>query len=306
MPQVALAGVVERDIDFLLVEEFVAADGFLPWFLGKIGVSGDFEPVAVTHSVTTATGETDIELTLRSASTTLIILLENKIDANLQPRQPERYRDRAARYITEGQCSACTTVLVAPMAYFPEGDPLGFDHTIPYEDILDWFLRDDRLGPRKEAKIALLQRALARGSAGWIMVPDETATDFWRRYWELSRALAPELRMVRPDAKPAGSTFTYFRPSNLPKGVALLHKVSDGNVDLQLAGMASALKSLREKYGGFLEPGMTLEVASKSAVFRLTVPPIDIRAPFQDSEPALREGIWAAKLLNVWAKRAGI
>lgn len=51
---------------------------------------------------------------------------------------------------------------------------------------------------------------------------------------------------------------------------------------------------------------MTVEVAGKSAVIRITVPPIDLRAPFIESEPAVKEGIWAAKLLNVWSKRAGL
>ena len=223
MPQVTISSVVERDIDFLLVEELVAPDGFLPWFLARIGLSGTYEPVAVAHSATTPTGETDIELTIRSASGTRVILLENKIDANLQPRQAERYRERAARYVAEGQCSAASTVLVASAAYFAsDAHDLGFDHTVSYEDILDWFVHADRLGSRKEAKLALLQRALARGSAGWVMVPDESATEFWRRYWELSRALAPELRMDEPQAKPAISTFIYFRPAGLPKGVKLI------------------------------------------------------------------------------------
>lgn len=87
--------------------------------------------------------------------------------------------------------------------------------------------------------------------------------------------------MVKPEAKPAASRFIYFRPAGLPKGVQLIHKASYGHVDLQVAGMARALKSLGEKYGGFLEPGMALEVANKSAVFRLRIPRINIRAPFR-------------------------
>lgn len=241
MTQVSISGVIERDIDFLLIEELVASDGFLPWFLAKIGLSGTYEPVAVAHSTTTPNGETDIELTIRSASGTRLILIENKIDANLQPRQAERYRERAARYVAQGRCSAASTVLVAPAAYFAsEADGLGFDHTVSYEDILDWFVHADRLGSRKEAKIALLQHALASGSDGWVMIPDESATVFWRRYWELYRSIAPELRMVKPEAKTAASRFVYFRPAGLPKGVQLIHKASYGHVDLQMAGMARA------------------------------------------------------------------
>lgn len=51
---------------------------------------------------------------------------------------------------------------------------------------------------------------------------------------------------------------------------------------------------------------MTLEAANKSAVVRPVVPRIDIRALLQDSEPAVKEGIWAASLLHLWVRRAGM
>lgn len=306
MVQIAVSGVVERDIDFLLIEEFGASQEFLEWFLQRIGILEQSEIVAIAHSATTSTGETDIELTISTPRGTVMVLLENKIDANLQPRQPERYRERAVRYVKEGQCTACATVLVAPQVYFgDEPHTMGFDHVLPYEDILDWFDHAEQLGERRQPKIALLRRALDRGSAGWKLVPDETATEFWRRYWELTRTLAPELRMPRPEVKPATSTFIYFRPASLPSGATLVHKLPYGNVDIQLAGKAATIDDVNTKYGPLLEPGMSVEAAGKSAVIRLTVPPIDMRAPFLDSEGAVREGIWAAKLLNVWFKRAG-
>jgi hypothetical protein len=236
-----------------------------------------------------------------------MVLVENKIDANLQPRQAERYRERASRHVKEGHCSACLTVIVAPKAYFgAEPADLGFDHVITYEDILQWFADAKHLSTRRLAKMALLSRAVNRGASGWNPIPDESVTEFWRRYWELCRAIAPELRMARPDMKPATSGFIYFRPCELPKGAILVHKVPYGNVDIQLAGKAGELQKLSQKYGPLLEPGMTLEAASKSAAIRISVPPIDMRAPFADSQPAVREGIWAAKLLHVWAKRANI
>jgi hypothetical protein len=306
MVEIAVSGVVERDIDFLLVEEFAASRQFVEWFLQRIGIVEQSEVVAIAHSATTSTGETDIELTISTTRGIVMVLLENKIAANLQPRQAERYRERAVRYVKEGQCSRCATVLVAPQVYFA-GEPqtLGFDHVLPYEDILDWFDHAEELGERRQPKIALLRRAIDRGSAGWKLVPDETATEFWRRYWELTRTLAPELRMPRPEVKPANSAFIYFRPAGLPRGVTLVHKLTYGYVDLQLAGKAATIDDVKAKYDPLLEPGMSVEAAGKSAVIRLTVPPIDMRAPFLDSEGAVREGIWAAKLINVWFKRAG-
>lgn len=307
MPHIAVSGVVERDIDFILVEELAAPDGFLAWFLARIGLPADYELTSVAHSATTSTGETDIELTLASGDTKVMVLVENKIDANLQPRQAERYRDRASRHVKEGQCSVCITVIVAPKAYFAgEAIDLGFDRVITYEDLLGWFEDAESLSTRRLLKTALLSRAVNRGGSAWKLVPDETATEFWRRYWELCRTIAPELRMARPDAKPATSAFIFFRPSGLPKSAQLVHKLPYGNVDIQLAGMAGELQKLGQQYGPLFEPGMTLEAANKSAAIRITVPPVEMRAPFAESESAVREGIWAAKLLNVWAKRAKI
>jgi len=306
MVRIAVSGVVERDIDLLLVEEFAASREFRKWFLQRIGIIEQSEIVAIAHSTTTSTGETDIDLTIESPRGIVRVLLENKIDADLQPRQAERYHERVVRYVKEGQCAACVTVLVAPQVYFgDETQSMGFDHVLPYEDILEWFEHANQLGERRQPKLALLRRALDRASAGWKLVPDETVTEFWRRYWELARALAPELQMPKPGVKPANSSFIYFRPSGLPSGVTLVHKLPYGKVDIQLAGRAAAIDEVRTKYGPILQPGMSVEAAGKSVVIRLTVPPIDMHAPFVESEGAVREGIWAAKLLNVWFRKAG-
>lgn len=235
-----------------------------------------------------------------------MVLLENKIDANLQSRQPQRYRERAVRYVKQGQCAVCVTVLAAPQVYLG-GEPhsIGFDHVLPYEDIVDWFEHADQIGERRQPKIALLRRALGRGLAGWKLVPNETTTEFWRQYWEVSRALAPELRMPKPGVKPVNSTFIYFHPTGFPSGVMLVHKVGYGHVDIQLAGKAATIEEVNRKYGPFLQPGMTVQAAGKSAAIRLKIAPIDIHAPLPKSGGAVREGIWAAKLLNVWFKRIG-
>jgi len=57
MAHIAVSGVVERDIDFVLVEEFAAPDGFLAWSLAKCGLPPDCELASVAHSATTSTGD---------------------------------------------------------------------------------------------------------------------------------------------------------------------------------------------------------------------------------------------------------
>jgi hypothetical protein len=304
MTQLILSGVSERDIDFVLLEELFASSDFAQWFLSRLGIAATSSVVTIAHSVSTSTGESDIELTLQLDGQTHIVLIENKIDAILQPLQAERYRERAERYVRDGQCAYCHTALVAPKVYVGK-DPqsLGFDSVVTYEAIRKWLRARRSQGRRAKFKSILIERALHRGSAGWRLVPDETATEFWRRYWELTKVLAPELRMPRPGIKPATSAFIYFRPIALPKDVRLVHKMPYGNVDLQFAGMAKEIKALQNRYAPLLEPGMEIVPASKSAAVRIAVPEIDLASPFPASEQAVREGIWAARLLLLWFKK---
>ncbi|MGH9892471.1 MAG: hypothetical protein ACREA0_10895, partial [bacterium] len=149
-------------------------------------------------------------------------------------------------------------------------------------------------------KQALLRGAINRGAAGWQLVPDESATAFWQRYWELAKRLAPDLRMPRPADKPARSGFIRFRPAGLPAGVELLHKVRYGNVDLQFARMGDRVSELENRYAGRLDSDMRVDQAAKSAVVRITVPLVDIGAPFRESEEAVRTGLQAAMKLLGW------
>lgn len=302
MTTIEVSGVCERDVDLLMLEEFVATRPFFEWFAEKIGVSLSSELLRVARSVTTSIGESDLELTVQDNQQTVRVLIENKVDAIFQPRQAERYCERAAGYLRDGACSSTLTVLVAPGDYFPdEEDTCGFDRRVTYEDMLAWFEDPSRDDPRIRYKRAILESAIARGGTGWQLVPNEEVTDFWKRYWQIANADAPELRMPRPDIKPTKSGFIRFKPAGLRQGVKLLHKVRYGNVDLQFAGMGERVGELEQRYRGRLEPGMFVEGAGKSAVVRVLVPRIDMSAPFGDTEAAVRKGLESAlRLLELY------
>ncbi|HWO89883.1 MAG TPA: PD-(D/E)XK nuclease family protein [Gemmatimonadales bacterium] len=301
MTEIDIPGVCERDLDLLLLEEFVASRPFFEWFMNQIGIPASAQLRRAARSTSTSSGESDLDLTLDCGTHLVRVLIENKIDATLQPRQAQRYTERARQYIRSGECDACVTVIIAPNEYFPDdSDTLGFDRRISYEALLRWFDSASQLGPRGRYKQVLLQHALDRGRRGWQLVPDEVTTAFWRRYWELANSLAPQLQMPAPSEKPATSAFIRFKPAALPPTVELLHKVPHGNVDLQFSGMADRLAELHRQFGGQLRHGMRIERAFKSAVVRISVPRVDVRAPFLESEPALREALAAAADLLDW------
>ena len=65
----SISSVTERDIDLLLLEEFVATPAFAKWFnLQTSAQDLSEEPVISAHrSVTTSTGESDLEIVMLSS-----------------------------------------------------------------------------------------------------------------------------------------------------------------------------------------------------------------------------------------------
>ena len=294
--------VCERDIDLLLMEEFVASPEFRSWFLCEVGVEHPAELIEAYRSVKTMNGESDLELTFHSSSGLIKILVENKVDAAFQPNQPERYSERADGYRALKKYQEALTVVVAPEVYFgDDGSAFGFDAKVTYDDALAWFEQAE-IGARKDYKLAILRGAIDRARRGWKLVPHRGVGDFWRAYWELCEEIAPELSMPVPKAEiPAESHFMRFRPALLPAGVSLWHKVAYGHVDLQFAGMGNKLAEMEHLYRPSLLPSMRIERAAKSAVIRVRVEPVDMTATtFREAAASIRKGIEAASLLLEW------
>ena len=63
MLDIQISGVCERDIDLLLLEELSSSREFLDWFILQIEDSRIVEKLkSVKRSVTTTSGESDIEI----------------------------------------------------------------------------------------------------------------------------------------------------------------------------------------------------------------------------------------------------
>lgn len=301
LPRIELGGVTERDIDLLLLEELVVSADFRDWFGIQAGLEMPQSLDGAARSVVTSTGESDLEVTYRREDLRTRLLVENKIDAAFQRRQAERYLERAQTYLARRECEHVVTVVIAPRSY---ADSIkGFDCTITYEAIREWFADAATGDPRSLYKLHLLDAAIARGDSGWKMVPDPAATGFWHNYWKLACAEAPALHMPRPGQKPATSSFIRFKPHELSKGIALLHKVPYGSVDLQFSGQAERIGEFATTYESTLEPGMTIAPANKSVAVRIVVDPIALESVFTAVEGQVRVALQAALRLLSWYKR---
>lgn len=271
--RIAIAGVSERDMDLLLLEEFQSSHGFQQWFIGKV-LGNDArlgELIFAQRSITQSTGESDLEIAFADSSGgTVRFLIENKVNAGFQPQQAERYRKRGDSYVTRKDSSLCHTVIIAPSRYFGGRESTkGFDMRITYEDVHDWFAEAAELGERRKYKLALIQSAIDKGTLGYQPIDDMPVTDFWRAYWLFAREHAAELEMKEPLSKPSRSSFIYFRPPSLPRGTELCHKFSKGHVDLQINGFGNRLNELHRLLGPHLRQDMTPKQAGKSAAIRL-------------------------------------
>lgn len=124
---VGLRRVYERHLDLLVAEELECNERFLRWFLEECFGPIDIQPSGVRVVVghvddmegnSQNAGEDDLLVEARLESgDSLVVLIENKIDAVLQPRQIDRYVARARRYITDRNASAATVAAVAPQSY---------------------------------------------------------------------------------------------------------------------------------------------------------------------------------------------
>lgn len=302
MTDIDLRGVSERDLDLFLLEEVVASDAFRSWFVSRIDLDPTAELIRAGRSVTTSTGESDLEFTYEdSDGRTIRVLVENKVDAMFQHRQPERYAERAEAYVQAGECDEAKTVLFAPDVY--SSDNAGFDYRITYEDVRKLLESRPNSSSRYAYKLALLEAAIHRGTSGWTLEPDEAVTNFWDEYWKRASSLAPQLRMAKPGAKPATSTFVRFNPAALPPGITLIHKFAHGNVDLQFSGLAARASEFHRRYSGLLDDGMAIAEAGKSLAVRIEVPTVQPETPFAESADDVVAGLHAAARLVEWYVR---
>lgn len=303
-PRILISGVRERDIDLLLLEEFVASLEFAGWFWRQTG-GGESDVVEVANprrSVTHSLGESDLQVALRDSEGSLHgLLIENKVAADMQPAQAERYRLRGDELLSSGEYADVGTVLVAPESYLgPEGELHGFDARVSYESIRDWFDSRTTLGMRRDYKKLLLTSAIEKSGLGYQLIEDPAVTDFWKSYWRLANRVAPLLQMREPGQKPASAGFVHFRPPRFPKNVGVVHKLRQGFVDLQFAGMGERVAELMVRYNGRLGEGMEVVRASKSGAVRLEVPRLRTTEPFSEQEADAQRGVLAAKRLAEW------
>jgi hypothetical protein len=285
----------ERDLDVLMGALF-ASEALRAFILkSAIGWTKNHSLLRTRVSETADAGETDILLVVDlEGSNRLAVMIEDKIDAPLQPEQANRYRQRGEQGIRDGGWGRFTTCLCAPESYLAEErSKEEWCSYISLESVSEWAKRSN---DRHDAFLAAIcEEAVAKRES---LVSDKSpeATEFWKSYRLLARQLLPEVDITRlgPSVGLA-SPWPRFGVAALPANMLLEHKPQQKCVDLTFA--RSTLEALRQRLPATLPLDVKSAKAGQSAALRIAVPPVDHLRPFNEQEDNLLEGFAAVDRL---------
>jgi hypothetical protein len=281
----------ERDIDIMLAEEFAVSPEFAAWFLKQTKKFAKTEAkfVEVCVSKSDSTGESDLVVRFDTpeSNSRFALLIEDKIDAPLQPEQEGRYRRRAEAEKSRGDYSDYEVILCSPEAYGGRHPDASFDSFVSYEAI-ESFLRNHQLSdPRALYRADFIHTAADRGN-GWVRVDDPITNAFWEAAYAMADKDFRELEM-QPLELTKDSTWITFRPDDMPtrpRHIYVSFKGDRGFMDLTFTGCAARLFSpLVQPH---LENDMTVHQTRKSAAIRIRVEGFKVSEPLDTVLPKVR------------------
>ena len=271
----------ERDMDILIMEEFICNEAFRDLFYGQEGInlSSNFAVCEAYKSLSDNDGESDITFIVSDGKARVAILIEDKIDAPTMNEQSKRYVTRAEKGIVNGKYDEYYIFLVCPSKYWEKHEKdknAQYKYKVFYEDIRDLYVSGHT--PREIYKCQMIQTAINAQKNGYQVIENEDVTRFWKDLREFC-AKNRVIMLGGDTAKGSEACWPEFQTSL--KNVKIVYKSNKGYVDLQFAGYGDKIGSLREiliqKLGDNFEgkldrKELSLERAEKSAVVRISNP----------------------------------
>jgi hypothetical protein len=287
--------ILERDVDLILLEEFITDHSFCDWFVNELNLPGIFSVNGAWRSISGfGLGETDILFSYNSEDLKIFILIENKLDASFQESQYERYTKRASEYLIKNECDKIFTVLVAPNLYCENQND--FENYISYETIASRF---ELIGTKRNLfKSELLKIASEKLRRGYQPVNSETVQKFWHSYWHYKEKHHSSFTMKKPGIVPHNSDWPMLYDDEL-QGITFYHKFGQGNTDANFRGFSNELYfKIKDK----LPNGMLLEKHNKSFSIRIKSSKIDRTKEFEDQIEDIKKGLFNLEQIRNWIK----
>jgi hypothetical protein len=170
----------ERDVDLLLAEEFAVNPIFAERFKNVTKFNGQTATVVdFWVSKSNNLGESDlIVIYQKEEGQRFALLIEDKVDAPLQPDQAARYRQRADRDCKLRIYSDYEVILCAPRHYIENrSDLVEFDTLIPLEQVAQMLHAPG--DSRAVYRSTFLETVGTKRVNAWLRDNDISTNEFW-------------------------------------------------------------------------------------------------------------------------------
>lgn len=305
------AGVTERDMDLLFLEEFCSSKDFANLFMSKIGVD-DFEITRVIHSnhqtgeginvkdagCETCRGESDMTVIYQSHGVQKALLIEDKINACAQPNQRVRYDNRGRLAVENHEYEQFDVFMVAPEQYLGSPAAQNYENTVSYEEILEYFKAQDT--PRAVYKVSLLNKAVNKGISSYaIQIPNDKVMSFYDSYIDFVETNHNSFRIETSKGGQHGSKSSWIVYSTKNPDIKIKHKTRncvdllircEKDKDLLIANLHQYVKELED---------VQAEVISfeREACVRIEVPGLDRGISVYEQIPVMQKCMKAIGIL---------
>ena len=283
---------LERDMDLLIMEEFICSPQFAKIFLDTASVQGNYIIEEAIHSMRDADlGESDIVFILNIDGKRHAIHIEDKVDALAMPNQCGRYSQRAKKDIAAGKYDTYSVLIVAPAQYLSDNkEAHKYENQVSYEQLRDYFIARDDL--RAQYKLALIDRAICDQKAGCQYEANPGVVSFCAAMDAYQKEYYPSL--------PIGTQAWWRGYKTLLPNATIVYKANKGFCDLQFSNCAR--EDLLRYVKDYISDRMTVEKAGKSASVRIVVPPVWFEHRFEDNITAVDAALSAMSELSQLAR----
>lgn len=272
---------LERDIDLLIIEEFISSKDFANIFLNAVNINDEYIIEEAIHSKMDAElGESDIVFILNINGKRHALHIEDKIDALAMPNQSRRYDERAKKDIKAGEYDEYSVLIVAPEKYLDANkEAHKYTHSVEYEQLRDYFKQKD--DERSKYKLALIERAISEQKNGYQYEANPGMVEFCKKMNEYQKEKCPGL--------PSGSIAWWRNYPTVMDDVTIVFKANKGFCDLQFGHTKK--EDLFPRVCSFLTERMNVVQAGKSASIRIEVTPIWYENKFEDKLNEVNEAL---------------
>ena len=270
----------ERDIDLLIIEEFISDKEFAKIFLGDVS---EYVVDEVIHSkIDGSFGESDVVIIINQNGKRHALHIEDKIDAMAMEEQHARYHKRAQNDIAKGEYDTYSVCIVAPEKYLASNKEAGkYECQIKYETLRKHFA--SKTDFRSQYKLALIDRAIEEQKNGYQWEANVGVVDFCTKMNAYKKKEYPGL--------PDGTIAWWSGYPTKIKGATIVFKANKGFCDLQFSNTTEL--DLLEKVKDYLTVKMSVVKAGKSASIRIVVTPINFENKFEDETEKVDEALSA-------------